>query len=410
MDGLYFAITLGAVPFFASRVFASVFWLSVGARVLNDGHLTFLQDLAFLNVDLRLTHPDWFISELAMLVFGFLAVIEGAAEKNPDLAELFRTFDAEVKGFGNLIFGNLVSGSARIGLAAGSATVLVAGFGLHSLWALVTGFLVWLVSRLRREVLKVLSEADEDDSLGLRRLISWGEELWVGGGIFLLLLIPALALVASALSVGLLYLLRIHFIRREEKNKVACGQCGAANFATALTCFSCKSAMPQPLTVGMFGQATAAAAPEPEQHRLALKSRKRCPACGFRFNARRCNQQCEACQTPLFADRAELDTYLTHTATHLPKVMLVTFLFGLVPVIGLIPAIIYYRLHLVAPLKRYVPRSVGCLTKWLVRLAALVLIVLQPVPFAGAFSPPLLCLINYYLYRAALQREGSKLA
>ena len=39
----------------------------------------------------------------------------------------------------------------------------------------------------------------------------------------------------------------------------------------------------------------------------------------------------------------------------LPKTLLICFLIGLIPLVGVVPDVVYYRLSLIASLKAYVP-------------------------------------------------------
>ena len=51
--------------------------------------------------------------------------------------------------------------------------------------------------------------------------------------------------------------------------------------------------------------------------------------------------------------------------------------------LGVIPGVIYYRLAIVAPFRRYIPPGRGFLLRWGVRLAVVVLVAFQWVPVAG---------------------------
>ena len=78
------------------------------------------------------------------------------------------------------------------------------------------------------------------------------------------------------------------------------------------------------------------------------------------------------------------------------------------PLLGLIPGIVYYRLSLLGGLRRYLPTGASIVTRWTVRLLNLVLIALQWIPFVGAAMLPLLCITNFALYRRALRRAGKR--
>ena len=77
----------------------------------------------------------------------------------------------------------------------------------------------------------------------------------------------------------------------------------------------------------------------------------------------------------------------------------VLFALGFIPVVGLIPGIIHYRLVLVAPYRRYLPRRTTLLLRWGVRLVSLGLIAFQWVPVIGGLSIPAMALLNHTVYR-----------
>ena len=83
--------------------------------------------------------------------------------------------------------------------------------------------------------------------------------------------------------------------------------------------------------------------------------------------------------------------------------LLVSAGFSMIPVIGLIPGVIYYRLTIIGPLRRYIPRTRTILLRWLVRIAIFLLIMLQWIPVAGIFAVPAMALLNYSVYRSAFR-------
>ncbi|MEE8524980.1 MAG: hypothetical protein V3T72_13680, partial [Thermoanaerobaculia bacterium] len=102
-------------------------------------------------------------------------------------------------------------------------------------------------------------------------------------------------------------------------------------------------------------------------HRLQLLTRKRCSSCGERLKERRLSQSCNACGTRPFTDSRDVEEYLASLRATLPKTLAILLVLSFIPVVGLIPGIIYYRLSLIASLRTYLPRSVGFAGKWLVR-------------------------------------------
>jgi hypothetical protein len=109
-----------------------------------------------------------------------------------------------------------------------------------------------------------------------------------------------------------------------------------------------------------------------------------------------------------FADNASLEGYLQTLRASLPKTLMVLFLLGFVPVLGLVPGILYYRLSLISSLRCYLPRTANFFSRWVVRLVNLLLICLQWIPLLGAVTLPLMCLTNFTVYQAALRRQGRR--
>jgi len=145
-----------------------------------------------------------------------------------------------------------------------------------------------------------------------------------------------------------------------------------------------------------------------QQHRLELISKRRCLVCASKLPKRAIQQKCEACGSLALPSEAWFDAYLSHVKIGLGRTLGVCFFFGLVPVIGLIPGIIYYRFGLISNLRRYVPPTVGIATRWVVRIINMILLTLQGIPILGALALPAMCLVNYYVYRAVVLREGSR--
>ena len=104
----------------------------------------------------------------------------------------------------------------------------------------------------------------------------------------------------------------------------------------------------------------------------------------------------------------ELDEYLARLNAKLPDTMVTCFVLGLVPFLGLIPGLVYYRTSLLSSMRYYLPRTTGCFFKWVVKIWNLCLIGMQPVPVIGAFTLPILCLTNYWIYRSVFKRHADR--
>ena len=83
-------------------------------------------------------------------------------------------------------------------------------------------------------------------------------------------------------------------------------------------------------------------------------------------------------------------------------------LLGSIPLFGIVPGVIWYRVNLVTPVSRYVPRSVGCLTRSGLGFFNLLLVGFQPIPILGALTLPIMCLVNYKVHCAALRAAAAR--
>ena len=104
-----------------------------------------------------------------------------------------------------------------------------------------------------------------------------------------------------------------------------------------------------------------------------------------------------------FSDSSLTQAYKSFVSEKLSKTFLVTTLLEIVPVLGLIAGVIYYRLRLVAPFLRYLTFGQSFPTKWLLRVVLLV-IILQQVSFGGIVEVPLMALLNLLFYRSAFTK------
>jgi hypothetical protein len=254
--------------------------------------------------------------------------------------------------------------------------------------------------------LSFVQDADEDDDLGLMSVFIWLEDLFVVGGVLVLAIFPLLSMVLLALTAIGLFSVDRWMAHRSRRFEVPCGACETPIHASAPGCWSCGTRR-DPVAVGAFGQPrleTTVSDREAHGHRLI--ARRRCPSCASRLDRGRLHQECDRCGHVTFGDEEELASYVRHLQRQLPRTILVCAAFGAVPLVGLVPGIIYYRLTLLGGLRRYLPTGASIVTKWVVRILNLVLIALQWIPVLGAAMLPLLCVTNFLLYRRALKKAG----
>ncbi len=397
IDPISLAQTTASVPFLASRVFQCGFAAAALARISHE------VDWAWLSLVRDL--PAWTHGDLTLLVLGILALLEVLATKDPDARRLLGLFDAEMKGAAQIVFATVLQ-TGFVGLGTRTVEPIEAAITTpQMLLAFGSGIAVWGVAKLRQGVLDFFAELDEDDDLGLQRLVSWAEDGWSMGGIVLVLLAPVLAVVVAGLTLLGLWLVRRWVDRRETLLLEPCPHCGESRHPSAVECPACRQPQPQPRQVGVLGQASQLAVTDIAAHRRMLTARKRCSSCATRLRKKTVRQPCPRCVTETFASRTEVDQHLELVNRRLPQTLLICWGLSFVPVLGLIPGILYYRLGLVSSLRCYVSPVNNFFGRWMVRLITLFLLLLQPVPILGSAVLPLMAFTNYRVYRGMLEKQ-----
>lgn len=387
--------SLASVPMFASRPFLAAFVTAMLARFGHD--IPWLRDREVIHA---LSHaPEWFTSGYTLLVLGLLAATEVFAAKHSEVRALLHDFDGIVK--------SAVAVIVSLALLDKETTDTLRhierqGLGTQGLIAAAVGALTWLAASLRRALFGFVAEIDDHDDIGLQSVLNWLENSWTVLGLLFLVVLPLVALVLSASTVLALYLLSKAAERAEQRTKTPCAACGRPVFPHAIACPACRHPLAAPRAVGVFGQPKAKLAGDLASQRFALIARKRCPVCATRLVKRAVQQPCPDCGTVTFEGRAAFESYLGALRSRLPRTLLVCFGFSAIPVLGVIPGVVYYRLTLVSGLRGYVPPLRGCLARVAIRIVSWVLIAFQPIPLLGASILPIMCLANYAIYRHAL--------
>jgi hypothetical protein len=434
---------LAAVPPLASYPFTVAFLLLLVARLvqwqLSDpagaANLTFGLAQAAGTWISDVSLPLWLTSWYVLAPLGILMLVEWAAENNSNAQAFLSDANRLIKPAGAFAvqFG-LVDGQSRqivriiaetvppdwhAWLSGGSAVASLQlqtappadelswlAHGLAALWAFLAAGAVWLLTAIRSAVISAILDIDENDDLGLMRLFTLADGGWTIVSVVVLVLAPLLALLLAGITLLVLLAVQKWLERREQQTLVACHNCGRSISPAAPTCFNCRQVQRDPVAVGVFGQPTRRPAGDPATHRLNLLARKRCPTCAARLTHRSTDQTCTACGTPVFGDLATAQAFRQAVDRRLPITLGVCLLLGLIPLVGLIPGIVYYRLSLINSLRAYLPGHVGCTTRWVLRIASVILIALQPFPGVGAITLPLLCLLTYAIYRQAFEQTA----
>lgn len=406
MDLSYYLTSLGVIPIFAFRAFVPLFATALVARF----GMEWAPLAGLAGIELLSGLPDWASDDTTLLVLGGMSALEVLLTKVPETRDLITYTETQRKAIAAfLVCFLMVQGDPRELLdhlrKEGLSTDYAWGQSFAYSWSFAIGSCVWLASTLRRSVHRLLMELDEDDAIGLQRLISWMEDGIGFAGVLVVLVFPLLSLLLAGMALLGLWSVRRYLEAREEQQKAPCGSCGTRNHLSAIRCSGCGVSLPQPHRVGILGVARLGVVADIDAHRLALVANKRCPSCAERLKEKRLDQRCPACGAAPFPDEAARGAYLAGLRARLPRTLAICLGLGAIPLLGLVPGILYYRLSLIASLRYYIPRTVGMLTRWLVRILNLFLLALQPVPLLGAVTLPLMCAMNFAVYGAAFARQ-----
>lgn len=392
--------SLGLSGFFASRAFLPAFAAAVAMKY--GTHLPWLGNLEF--VKSMSDSPTWFTHPAVIIGLGVLAVAEMVAERSPEIREVLD--EAMVYAKSGLSAATSYGLLSATDAAVANDLISHAGF-FDSIPALISGGLTFFLSNTRNGVVSILSEADEDDSLGLRRFISWCEELWATFGVWLLLAVPAAVLLLNGIVFGVLFLIKKRHEGKMEAARVECPKCQTRIHCFSTACLTCDTPNSNPVALGSLGGMLETRENDLLAQKVRLIELKRSPKSGEKVKGRGSDIVCKEDGVSLFADPIVNERYFETVDGRVPKVLLISAALGFVPILGLIAGVIYYRLQLVAPYRRYLPWSKGFLTKWLVRLVLLGLAALQIVGF-GIFAVPMMAFINHWMYRGAFRSDLKK--
>ncbi len=398
MDYSSLIYTVGATGVFASRAFMPAFFT---ALVLRFGP----EITAWAGVGLipKVPAHGWFTSDAALIILGVFALLEFVATKDADIRQMMDEVDHWIKsGMAMATTLGVLSVADRNTLEA----IQGASPAAHGVMAAGAGGVVFWLATIRKGVLDVLVEADGDDSLGLQRLLGWCEDGWVFFAVLMLFVLPLVTLVLLAVAAGALVLLRKILAWREAGEKGACTQCGAMIYPCARSCPACRHPNPSPCRIGFLGTSLRGTTSDPAIHEFRLREKKRCPQCATRLRDRQVAQNCPACGTRVFADGAAMAAYDAYIRRRYHKTMVVTSLLGLVPVLGLVAGVIWYRTQLVAPYRRYVPRLRCFGMRLLLDCLKVLLLAIQWIPVVGWFSLPLMASISHAFHRRAFRQQN----
>lgn len=393
-------VALASSGLFVSRGFTPAFLILCGLRF--GDRIPLLSRFFLPPPD---TMPAWLLSDVTLIALGLLAALEIISTKTDfyNGAELHRLD----KYWKPISFALISYGLIPEGLHLRSDELSRAGLLENGLIVLLMAG-IFVMAWQRSGLLSLFAEFDPDDDLGVQKLSSWAEEMWVFFGWIVIVLYPAAMVILLLLAFGLMALVKKHLERREEEVKVPCSDCGEIIHPSALNCPLCGAKTAAPLAIGFFGQPKNSPARNRDDHRFRLAEKKRCPVCAARLKAKKNRQTCPACGHRLFSAPEFGDLYVSRISRRVPRTLAFTFLLSLIPVVGLIPGVIFYRSQIVSPFRRHLPVGSNFAIRMLLRFLFLVMILVQAIPALGGFALPVMAILTHRAYRRGFRAELAK--
>lgn len=391
---------IGAAAPFTSRAFLPAFLVALFLRLADLWEGTQLHALA----ELGRAEAPWFTHWATLLVLGSLATLEIVATKKQEARELLNEIDVYLKPGMAFVTTTGVLSSTEAQILETTVQPLPAGFGATVfVLGLLSATLTFVGAWIRRTIVQELEDADPDDSIGIHKAIAWLEDLWAAFLVVLMIVVPIVVILVFVVVLIASAALERWMERRAEASRVPCAQCGAPAFPHAVECGSCRAPRAEVVDVGFFGQPILGK-PSEADHRTRLRGARRCASCATRLRERTPHQHCSTCQTAAFPDAEAIADYELRTAKRERAVLLFCAAVGLFPVLGTLIAVVAYRLALVSPYRRWLPRWQSIGVRWGVRLLNTLLFMLAVFPFAGLLVAPAMAFVSHRAYRGAFTR------
>lgn len=389
-------IILGNSPFFASRAFLPALILILTYR--------FHEHIPFIDVGGTYTsNESWIFSDAAMYSFIILSILEFLAIKNQDVREFLEAVMSKLR--------IIVAAAINFSLLTPETVAIMeqahlAGFSLWQILAIVSGAIVHTVGLIRQEIFELIQDFDEDDDFKLQLGITFLEDIVIIVGIVLLIAIPLLVIGLTLFILLLIKLQQRHYAKVEDATRVECSACRKRILPAATECFSCATIVAAPKELGLLGQMTGKINNKPEQQRLHLLEARRCPHCAEKLPKNNMSHVCTICHKII--RKEDHETLLATKKKHLPLAYIGLTLAGLVPVIGMVCAILYMKFTFIKPLKQYLPSNSSFWNRIVINILTFFMMFIQAIPFAGALVPPLLLFINYSVWERSYKKGIEK--
>jgi hypothetical protein len=396
MSVQYLLLSLGFVPLFASRVFLPAFLFLL--------FINFPDWFPFISFDASMHQEGFLSSKWLVFLVGTLALIEIIADKTPEFQEFIIGVEKVIKPAMYVLVNLQILDISTVKILD---SIQYSSFHLSfsSVIALSGGIGVLVLHSWRSQLLNYLVELDSDDSLGIRKLISYLEDSFAFFSFFILLISAFFGVVLLGIFSMVVFLMKSRFDKSFAIQTKNCEVCGVQIHKAAVKCYSCHHSQVSVNTINVVGRVLKKHVIDYPKHKFHLLSLGKCPVCTTKLPRRLYHQNCSKCNNSVDRELSR-EEYLSIISKRNYKILFLSFIIGFVPFLGFIVSIIIFNLYILSPLKRYLPKSTNWLNKITSRIILFIFISIGI--FLGFLIAPIYNSIRYFQILQSFKRENRK--
>ncbi len=376
---------LGMIPLFSMRTFLPAFlaalFLTYPEYFPGMGDVPPAPEGTFIT-------KDW-----VLIALGILSVLEIIGDKSSSIRNFLKDAETYLKPLFFLII--------NLSLLDETSTEILrevqwAAFNPNWILLIFGALVVHWLSKLRRDFISFLEDIDEDDNFYIGKLSSWLEDSLVLFGFVLVIWAGVIMVAIYAGLMALFVLTKKTYVRKLEKQKIACINCGEKNLPFAVKCYNCKTQLPKIHQVGIFGQRKKKLVHNLQRHKLHLVSHRKCPDCGNKLNNARLFGNCNTCGTPVF-EAPTVNEFVKYQDKKFYRITGLSILLGFIPVLGFLVSALLANVYLFSPYRRYIPQARSFVTKLFIKFLTFFLFLLGIA--LGFIAAPIYIVMRYYIWK-----------
>lgn len=264
----------------------------------------------------------------------------------------------------------------------GDLEVRTAAVTLQVLAVVVVALVAWGFATMRAYLGEAFALLPLADEAGVRRVLFAAETVWTLAGLLVALAFPRVGLAVTVLLFGALAALVLALRRLTRGSRVKCEACSGELHPAASRCPACHDER-APKAVGLWGRPLDRPAQPGQKHQLALLAARRCPSCASELAQDGGRVCCPACKLHPFDDVELASAFARYVDVRVAALSPAFLALGLVPVLGLVLALVLYRLSPAGALARYIGWRQRLGSRLLRGAILLGLALAQPIPVVG---------------------------